>query len=144
VVWPGRFEVLQREPLVIVDSAHNRDSAHRLRHALDDYLPGREVVLIFGASEDKDITGIFEELMPRVRDVVATQSIHPRAAKAEDLVLLAQQFGRPAQAVVPLEAALEAALQQAGQDAVVLAAGSLFIAAAVRAVWRTRQGLPAY
>lgn len=143
VVWPGRFELLRREPPLIVDSAHNRDSAHRLRQALDDYLPGRDVVLIFGASEDKDVNGMFEEIMPRVREVVATQSVHPRAASAESLVTLAGQYGRPAQAVVPLEAALEVALQQAGQNAVVLATGSLFIAAAVRAVWRARQSLPA-
>lgn len=140
VEWPGRFELLRREPPVIVDSAHNRDSAQRLRQALDDYLPGRDVVLLFGASEDKDVAGIYEELLPRVREVIATQSIHPRAALAENLAEQAILAGRPAQAVMPLEAAVEVALQHAGEDAVVLAAGSLFIAAAVRAVWQTRQG----
>lgn len=140
VFWPARFELLRREPPVIVDSAHNRDSAQRLRQALDDYLPGREVVLIFGASEDKDVAGIYDEILPRVREVVTTQSIHPRAALAEDLAERARQAGCPAQAVLPLEAAVETALQRAGQDAAVLAAGSLFIAAAVRAVWQARQG----
>jgi dihydrofolate synthase / folylpolyglutamate synthase len=135
VRWPGRFEVLRKEPLLIVDSAHNRDSALRLRQALDDYLPGRPVVLLFGASEDKDIEGMFAELMPRVRYVVATQSVHPRAMEAGKLVELAGTFGRPAEAVMPLEKALVAALKQAGSDAAVLAAGSLFIAAAVRDTW---------
>jgi dihydrofolate synthase / folylpolyglutamate synthase len=138
VNWPARFELLRRDPPVIVDSAHNRDSAQRLRQALDDYLPGREVVLLFGASEDKDVTGILEELLPRVREVVATQSIHPRAALADNLVALSEQSGRPAVAVMPLEAAVEVALARAGQDAAVLATGSLFIAAAVRAVWQAR------
>ncbi len=78
VSWPGRFEVLQRNPPVIVDSAHNQDSALRLRLALDDYLPGQPVILVFGASEDKDIHGMFAELIPRVRQVIATQSEHPR------------------------------------------------------------------
>jgi dihydrofolate synthase/folylpolyglutamate synthase len=136
VEWPGRFELLRREPPLIVDSAHNRDSAQRLAQALDDYLPGRPVVLLFGVSEDKDVDGMFAELMPRVREVVATQSIHPRAMDAQKLVALAEAHGRPAQAVLPLETAVEAALQAAGDSGVVVAAGSLFIAAAVRETWR--------
>ncbi len=135
VHWPGRFEILHRKPMIIVDSAHNRDSALKLRLAIDDYLPGKQVVLLFGASEDKDIYGMFAELLPRVRQVVATQSIHPRALDANKLVELAHQFGVRAQAVVPLEQALEKALALAGEEAVVVAAGSIFIAAAVREVW---------
>jgi dihydrofolate synthase / folylpolyglutamate synthase len=142
VRWPARFEVLRKEPLLIVDSAHNRDSALRLRQAMDDYLPGRPVVLLFGASEDKDIEGMFAELMPRVRYVVATQSVHPRAMEAAQLVELADKFGRPAEAVMPLEKALAAALKQAGSDAAVLAAGSLFIAAAVRETWHKMENQP--
>lgn len=141
VIWPGRFELLRREPPLVVDSAHNRDSAHRLRQALDDYLPDRPVILIYGASEDKDVEGMFAELMPRVNHVIATQSVHPRAADPENLVALARQHGRTAEAVVPLEAAVEAALRQAEATrpgAVVVAAGSLFIAAAVRDTWLKR------
>jgi dihydrofolate synthase/folylpolyglutamate synthase len=139
VRWPGRFEILSREPLLIVDSAHNRDSARRLRQTLDDYFPGRPVVLLFGASEDKDVEGMFAELMPRMERVVATQSVHPRAMEAERLVALAERFDCPAEAVVPVEKALPAAIRLAGQDgknALVLAAGSLFIAAAVTEVWQ--------
>ena len=139
VVWPGRFEILQRKPYLVVDSAHNRDSALRLRLALDDYFPGKPVLLIFGASEDKDIQGMLEELLPRVRRVFATQSFHPRAGSPEHLVAQCHRFGRPAWAVVPVEKALETALEYAQkEDAVVVAAGSLFIAAAVRAAWLER------
>ena len=135
VQWPGRFEILQRKPMVLVDSAHNRDSALKLRLAIDDYLPGRPVVLLFGVSEDKDIYGMFTELMPRVRQVIATQSIHPRAMDANKLVELAHQFGVRAKAVLPLERALDTALSAAGEDAAVVVTGSLFVAAAVREVW---------
>ncbi len=107
----------------------------KLRLALDDYLPGQPVILVFGASEDKDITGMFIELLPHVRRVIGTQSIHPRAMPPERLVELAHRFGRPAQAIVPIEAALEKALEQAGDEAAVVVAGSLFVAAAARAVW---------
>ncbi len=138
VWWPGRFEILQTSPFVIVDSAHNRDSALKLRLALDDYLPGIPVIMVFGASEDKDIQGMFTELLPRVKKVIATQSVHPRALDPEKLVELAHTFGCAAQAVVPISDALKAAIEQAnGKDAIVIT-GSLFVAAAIRSTWRER------
>ena len=141
VRWPGRFEILQNDPLLIIDSAHNRDSARRLRETLDDYLPGKPVTLLFGASADKDIPGIFAELLPRVSRVVTTQSVHPRAALASELAELAQGMGCPARAVMPLEDALAAALEASWEDgSAVLAAGSLFIAGAVRSVWGQSAG----
>jgi dihydrofolate synthase/folylpolyglutamate synthase len=136
--WSGRFEILQRHPAVIIDSAHNRDSALKLRLALDDYFPGQPVVLIFGASEDKDIHGMFAELLPRVSQVVATRSIHPRAVEPEKLVELAHQFGRPAVVTESVEAALEEALRLAEKEAVVLVAGSIFVAAGIRDAWLER------
>ncbi|GAP06795.1 folylpolyglutamate /dihydrofolate synthase [Anaerolinea thermolimosa] len=144
VFWPARFEILGRNPLLVVDSAHNRDSALKLRLTLDDYLPDKPIILLFGASEDKDIHGMFEELLPRVRRLIATQSVHPRAAEAEKLVELAHRFGVPAQALTPVEKALERALELAvKEEAAVVAAGSLFIAAAVREIWlKSRQMQP--
>ncbi len=85
VHWPARFEVIQQNPPIVVDSAHNRDSALKLRLTIDDYLADLPVILLFGASEDKDIEGMFTELLPRVREVVATESTHPRASNAADL-----------------------------------------------------------
>ena len=139
--WPARFEIIQRNPPVIVDSAHNRDSALKLRLALDDYFPGYPVVLLFGASEDKDIHGMYAELLPRVRQVVATKSEHPRAADPENLVEMAHQFGRPAISIPSIEAALEEALRLADGEAVLLITGSIFVAAAGREIWIARSQL---
>ncbi len=136
VFWPGRFEVLSREPVLIIDSAHNRNSALRLRLTLDDYLPSAPVILIFGASEDKDVSGIFSELMPRVQTLICTESFHPRAMEAQKLVELAHTYGCPAQAVVPVEKALERAVELAGREAAIVAAGSVFIAGGIRDSWR--------
>jgi dihydrofolate synthase/folylpolyglutamate synthase len=133
--WPGRFELLQRYPPLVIDCAHNRDSALKLRLALDDYFPGLPVVLVFGASEDKDIEGMYSELLPRVRQVVATRSTHPRAADPELLVNLAHRFGRPAKYYDKVEQALAEAIRLAAGEALVLVTGSIFVAAAAREVW---------
>ncbi len=140
--WPGRFEILQHSPVVVLDSAHNRDSARKLRLALDDYFPGRSVIMVFGASEDKDVHGMFAELMPRVRQVVATKSFHPRAMEAERLVELAHQFGRPALIVPDVGDALNEALRLASGDDLVLVTGSIFVAAGAREAWLARKHLP--
>jgi len=135
VKWPGRMEVLQNHPTIVIDSAHNRYSALRLRQALDDYFPGLPVIMLFGASEDKDIEGMYQELLPRVRRVITTQSTHPRAIDAGELVELAHRFGRSARAVTPIEDAFDLAMQEAGQEAVVLVTGSVFVVAAIRDIF---------
>ena len=142
VSWPARFELLRRNPPVVIDSAHNGDSALKLRLTLDDYLPGVPVILVFGASEDKDLHGMFSMLLPRVQQVIATQSIHPRAMDTGLIVQTAHEFGKPARAVLPLESALEDALRTAGKEAAVLATGSLFVAAAVRETWLKEHSSP--
>jgi len=136
--WPGRFEVLRQVPPVVIDCAHNRDSARKLRLALDDYFPGQPVILVFGASEDKDIHGMFVELMPRICEVIATRSYHPRAIEPEKLVEIAHQFGRPARIVPDVADALNEALSIAAGEKPVLATGSIFIAAGAREAWLAR------
>jgi len=135
VYWPARFEILQREPPLVIDSAHNPDSALKLRLTLDEIFPDRPVVLVFGASEDKDIGGMFAELLPRVRQLIVTQSFHPRASDPAHLQELAQGYGREVILVPKVEDALDEALRLAGKSALVLVTGSIFIAAAVRETW---------
>ncbi len=136
VRWPARFEVLHRNPPVVVDGAHNRAAALQVRLTVDEYFPNWPVVLVFGASEDKDHHGMLAELAPRAREIITTASTHPRAADPEYLAKLARRFGRPTTAVMPAERAIAEALRRSGGEAVVLITGSLFIAAAGRSIWR--------
>lgn len=135
VDWPGRFEVLRKDPPLVIDSAHNRDSALRLRQTLETYFPGWPVVLIFGCSEDKDIAGMLAELAPLVSQVIFTRSYHPRAIEPAKLLEMVAGYGVPAQVVPEVEDALNEALHYAGGERLVLATGSLFVAAGVRHSW---------
>jgi dihydrofolate synthase/folylpolyglutamate synthase len=135
VHWQTRFELLRKEPPLIADAAHNGDSILKLRQALDDYFPGLPFILLFGASADKSLTSMLDIIMPRVDAVVCTQSIHPRAADAYDLQKLIEPYGKPVYAEVPAEAGLAKALELAGDSKGIIATGSLFLAAAARAIW---------
>jgi len=138
VKWPARFEVLRREPPVVIDSAHNRDSARRLRETLDEYFPEIPVILIFCALQDKDIMGILEELKPRLECVLTTQTDHPRAPSAEWLAEQVKKVGIQVEAVPPLADALERALELASTQKLVLAAGSVAFAGEVSSTWQKR------
>jgi dihydrofolate synthase/folylpolyglutamate synthase len=141
VKWPGRFEVLRREPPIILDSAHNVDSAEKLRQALDDYFPGKPVILIFGASEDKNVLGMFTAWKPCLGRIIVTKADHPRALEPGQLLGLAQQAGVPTEAVTPVDAALRRALELSARDGgIVLSAGSMFVTAEVRSAWQKYVG----
>jgi len=138
VQWPARFEILQRQPPVVIDSAHNRDSALRLRETLDEYFPGIPVILVFCALEDKDILGMLEELKPRLECVLATRADHPRAPSAEWIAEQVKKVDIPVEAVEPVSKALERALELAGEQKLVLSAGSVAFAGEISAAWRKR------
>jgi dihydrofolate synthase/folylpolyglutamate synthase len=86
VQWPGRLEILRHEPLFLSDGAHNADSASRLRETIEKYLHFDRLILILGASSDKDIAGIIGELAPMSSVAIVTRSRHPRALKPELLL----------------------------------------------------------
>ncbi len=139
VQWPARFEVVRREPPVIFDSAHNDDSFARLRETLETYFPDKMVYLIFGASEDKNIPGMFREMRPKIRRLIVTRAHHPRALEVEKIQGLADQAGVPSEAVEPVEAALARALELSQKDgSIVLSAGSMFVTAEVMAAWKNQ------
>ena len=141
VKWPARFEVARREPPVIFDSAHNDDSFARLRETLETYFPGRQVYLIFGASEDKNIPGMFREMKPKIRKLIATRADHPRALEVEKILGLADQAQVKNEAAVPVSAALARALELSAKDgSIVLSAGSMFVTAEVMAAWKKVSG----
>jgi dihydrofolate synthase/folylpolyglutamate synthase len=142
--WAGRFEILQRDPPVIVDAAHNAYSARALRSALDQYFPGIPMILITGMSEDKDIHGMIEAWLPRTARIITTDSGHPRAVPPDKL---AEEIRALTDVPVTAEpnsmASLETALEMVGKDQLILATGSVFEVASVRIAWMERQKIGA-
>ena len=63
--WPGRFETVIRNPLVILDSAHNPDAWRMLIKNLDNYFFDRNIIFVLGVMKDKNIKAMLSILMPR-------------------------------------------------------------------------------
>ena len=143
VRWPGRLEILSRRPVVVVDGAHNGDSCRRLKEALQHYFDYRRMILIFGASVDKDHSGMLEALRglnPAL--VIMSRASHPRAMAPAALRAMAQSLGIECVMIPCTGDALDHALSEAGNDDLVCACGSLFIAAETREAWMKRGGGP--
>jgi dihydrofolate synthase/folylpolyglutamate synthase len=137
VQWRARFEVVRRDPPVIFDSAHNQDSFARLSETLETYFPDKKVYLIFGASEDKNIPGMFAELKSKIKKIIITRADHPRALEVEQIQQLANQAGAESESVTPVKFALARALELSSKDgSIVLSAGSMFVTAEVMSAWK--------
>ncbi len=128
VRWQGRMEILRREPVFVVDGAHNRDSARRLVQTMERYFRFERSILIIGTSYDKDIRGIAGELQS-FDEVIVTRSRHPRAVEPRVILAEFQRLGVKTKVSESVSLAASQALEMAGRDDLVLATGSLFVCA---------------
>jgi folylpolyglutamate synthase/dihydropteroate synthase len=87
---------------------------------------------------------MLEELMPQVKELVAVRSFHPRAIKPDELVHMAEGYGRQVDCIEDIPSALDKALQLVGEDGLVLVTGSIFVVAEARKYWEKRAGIRRY
>jgi len=129
VRWPGRLQVLNHRPMVVIDGAHNPDSAIRLRQALEQYFNFNKAILIIGTSADKDIVGMISGLLPLFDSAIATRSIHPRSLPTDAVAAELRRQGIETQERDDISTALPLALNMAGENDLICVTGSLFVVA---------------
>jgi len=142
VRWPARLEILGQHPWVVVDGAHNRDSAQKLRGALEELFPHQRLFLIFATYRDKDIHGMLEVLLPIAQEVIVTQFDSPRAAAAAELREHIREAGVQAIAVDSVGQALALARQRAEAEDLICVTGSVRFAGEARLAWFQAEGWP--
>ncbi len=139
--WAGRLQILNRQPLLVVDGAHNPDAARRLKQSLKEYFDFKQSILVMGASADKDVAGVVSELAPAFDRVIVTRSGHPRAMEPAQLEAEFRKHGVEAQPTETIFEALSLAVNAAGPEDLICAAGSLFVVAEVIEQTKLRGGL---
>jgi dihydrofolate synthase/folylpolyglutamate synthase len=130
VRWPGRLDVVQARPVVVLDGAHNADGASALVRALPEVVGGRKVHLLFGVMRDKVWRPMVEAIGPVVSTATLTTALPSRGEAPETLAEAFAPYCRVQIAPQPVPA-LEMLLRSAGDDEAVLVAGSLFLVGAV-------------
>ncbi len=132
VSWPGRFEILSREPDFIVDGGHNPQCLEALAKNVEDYLSGREITALVGVMADKDYATMFASMAPYITRFVTVTPDNPRAMKAQDLAVALERFGKPAIACGSVREGVMEAIWLAGSEGLVLAFGSLYMVGDIR------------
>lgn len=135
--WPGRGEFLSTDPPLLVDGAHNSDSAGVIARLAAELYPGRKWILLFGGSKGKEFPAIFRRLQPITSELVLTESVHPRHRPAAELLPIAKKaMGKVPVRVMPdQEEALRYSLERQGKRPL-LVTGSLYLAGEIRRLYR--------
>jgi dihydrofolate synthase/folylpolyglutamate synthase len=130
---PGRMEVIERRPLLLLDGAHNPEGFRVLSESLDEEFRSVRWVLVVAAMQDKDLETMLPSLAGRIERVIATAIDSPRALAPDDLASKAAALlSVPAEAVPGASAAVGRAREVAGAEGAVLVTGSLYLVGAVR------------
>lgn len=135
VQWPGRLEILETSPLVVLDGAHNPHGAESLRTALTTTFPYRRLHLVMGIMADKDIRGIFRRLLPLAETAVFTRPRYGRAADPETLRRLAAPLIKKIYVIPDPAEAIAQAKALASPDDAVCITGSLYFAGEVKELY---------
>ncbi|MBI5745974.1 MAG: bifunctional folylpolyglutamate synthase/dihydrofolate synthase [Nitrospirae bacterium] len=132
--WDGRLEVIQNEPLFILDGAHNRSGAAALARYLMSIKNGkRRLILIVGVMKDKDIGSILDQLIPVSNEVIITKADYHRSAGAELVKSFIKSGSIPIRMEERIKDAIALARSIAGPDDIICVTGSLFVVGEAKA-----------
>lgn len=132
--WPGRFEVLQKEPLVIIDGAHNAHGAAALRKSIKNLLKDYKITFVVGMLQDKDIEAVLGDLIPLMNKLITTTPDNPRAMKASDLAKKLEVFEKETYISESIKDAVKKAIEITESKEAIIFSGSLYMIGEVRKI----------
>ncbi len=134
--WPGRLEIMKRHPYVVIDGAHNPQSAGVLRKAIEDLFDYKRLVLVTGILKDKDVGGILNILLPMAGAAVLTSPMSPRAMPAQELNGMVKHIRPELETYCEedIETAVTKGMELTGEGDVLLICGSLYLIGLVRKI----------
>ena len=127
VSWPGRFDIVNRDPLFIIDGGHNPQCIEALVKNIQDYLQDKKDIALTGVLADKDYGDMYKPVMDLVEEFVCITPDNPRKMEAEDLAKYLSAAGAKATA----SENTHAGVKKAGKDGAILCFGSLYSIGAI-------------
>ncbi len=135
VRWPGRFEVLGRDPVFLLDGAHNAHGMRAATESLRALFPGKRLTFLLGILADKDAEAMLDLLAPLAERAFVLRPGSPRAMDPAALCALLEARGTEARPCASVEEGVRDALAAAGPSGAVCALGSLYLCGEVRSAW---------
>ena len=134
VKWPARVEVIQRNPTIILDVAHNAASAEALREAIESNFSYEKLIIVLGTSLNKDVKGMARHLCPIADEMILTKVDNPRAVEPEDIKAEIADICKDVMITHDTASALEKAESIAGPGDLICITGSVYLAGEVMQV----------
>ncbi len=127
ITWPGRLELVQMSPRILLDGAHNTAAAKSLREALQEEFDYGHLSMIVGIMEDKEIPAILAELAPLADVLVASRPHNSRAMSPQRIAEIAQPYCKEVKVIEEVKDAVDYLKKEVAQeDDLILVTGSLF------------------
>ena len=138
--WNGRLTIIHKDPLFIVDGAHNPAAADMLEDSVRKYFKDRRLFFIMGVFKDKDYPYIIRKLCPYAEQILAIETPdNPRALPAEELAKAIRPYNANVRAEKNIPRAVEELFEMAGKDDVILSFGSLSFIGEITRIVNTRK-----
>lgn len=132
VSWPGRFDIVSRDPLFIIDGGHNPQCIEALVKNIQDYLRDKNVIALTGVLADKDYGEMYRPVMPLIDQFVCVTPPNPRKLEATELAEHLRNAGAKATACESILDGVKTAIELSGKNGVVLCFGSLYSIGTIR------------
>ncbi|RMF88330.1 MAG: bifunctional folylpolyglutamate synthase/dihydrofolate synthase [Nitrospinota bacterium] len=139
VRWEGRLEIVRRAPWVVLDGAHNQDSAEKLASAVQEIFPYSRLILILGVSANKNIQAIVQALAPLADLVITTRAEVYRAADPALIARYVSETSTPVRVIPTAREAVEEGLALTRQADMLLITGSLYLIGEVKGFWESME-----
>ena len=138
--WPGRFEAILKDPLFIVDGAHNPHGIRATASSLKSFFKDEKLIFIFGVMADKDYPDMLDQILPMAKEVNCVTPDNPRALHAEKLAQIIEEQGVKATPFPSIEAAVDSALEKAKEEETsAVALGSLYMIGDIKSYIKNRK-----
>jgi dihydrofolate synthase/folylpolyglutamate synthase len=124
--WKGRMEIIDENPLIILDGAHNQDAIKKSFEELKELFPEKEIITIYSGMKDKDVKKIIEIIKSNSKDIIFTKIPVSRGLEKEDF----KKFGNY-KFIPEIESALETAILEGNKESLIFITGSLYLAGEV-------------
>ncbi len=129
---PGRFEVISKDPIIVLDGAHNDDGVRSFVNTVKDDLKNRRILVVFGALKDKDVATMLNNLSELEADFIATEPSDPRKLQKEDMATKMREKGLNVICKLSPEDAVKYALANEEGYKAILFVGSLYLIGEIR------------
>lgn len=134
VKWIGRLEVLKNTPLTVIDGAHNIEGITALAKNVDKYFKYNNIILLLGILADKDVEDMVKTIVPKAKKIYALTPHSERAELSEDLRKIVIKYNENCEAIEDYSVAYNKALEDAEENDMILASGSLYMIGEMRKI----------